>query len=59
MNKNKEFTHINVKDENGNDYLCPVDSYDSGEDSEKLDLNVCFEKDVPERYAGNISIRDS
>lgn len=53
----EEYTHIAVKDENGSDFLCPVDT-DQGSQGNNLDYNVCFERDVPERYAGNISIKN-
>ena len=56
--KNKDFTHINVKDDQGNDFLCPVEST-VGTSNTDLDLNVCFERDVPGRYAALIKIRES
>ncbi len=59
MGNNREITHVNLKDKDGRDYLCPVDPAGSEPDFIELDLNVCFERDVPERYAGNIHIKDS
>ena len=59
MEKVKDYTHISVKDKNGVDYLCPVELKTKNGDLKSLDVNVCFEKDVPERYAGRIVIKES
>ena len=59
MEKIKNCTHISVKDKNGVDFLCPVESKTKKEDLKSLDVNVCFEKDVPGRYAARIVIKES
>lgn len=56
--QNIDFTHINVKDDQGNDFLCPAES-PVGTKNTDLDLNVCFERDIPGRYAAMIKIRES
>lgn len=55
---NKKHTHIKVKDGSGIDFLCPAGSANKTGNPD-LDLNVCFEKNVPGRYAARITIRES
>lgn len=55
LKKNTE-TYMVVKNEDGSDFLCPAAP--NGKNVRKIDENVCFEKDVPERYAGHITIRE-
>ena len=54
--RNQTYTHIMVSDTDGKDFLCPVESAVdmNGKD---VDMNVCFETDVPGRYASNIVVQ--
>ena len=56
--KKKKYTHVNVRDEQGNDFLCPAESLKGSADND-VDVNVCFERDVPGRYAALIKVRES
>lgn len=48
--------YVVVRDKQGGDLLCPI-SDDSGTDGGTGDDQLnCFEKDVAERYSGNIII---
>ena len=53
MTKN---TYFIVKDQQGDDYLCPLNSVrDKGALTDD-ELDNCVEKDIVERYSGNIDI---
>ena len=56
MNTFNTEKYIETKDENGRDYICPV--YEDRKDSTayKIHTDECFDKDVVERYSGNIDI---
>lgn len=56
--KNKTYTHLAVTDRNGKEYLCPDEPPETDEQAD-IDFNVCFEKDVPGRYAAQIKVRES
>ena len=51
----KKFTR--VKDPQGTDHYCPVEAEDAASENEFS--NDCVEKDVVERYSGNIEIKGS
>lgn len=51
----KKFTRI--KDPQGTDHYCPVEADDAAAENELSD--DCVEKDVVERYSGNIEIKES
>jgi hypothetical protein len=55
LTKNKE-TYVVVEDENLTDYLCPLDAVKAGSDAAGQVSDDCLEKDVAERYSGNIEI---
>ena len=56
MNSHSSEKYIDIRDENGSGYLCPfTEDLLSGSDTHLLQ-NDCLEKDVAERYAGNINI---
>ena len=56
MKTNTAEKYIETKDESGNDYLCPI-SVEQGDNSAgSMPGDECFEKEVLERYAGNIDI---
>ena len=45
-----------VKNDNGIDYLCPLNPVKGGGAATDSDMDDCVEKDVVERYSGNINI---
>jgi hypothetical protein len=53
INKN---TYINVKDQTGNDYLCPMNAVKDRNAITDQEFDECVEKDVVGRYSGNIDI---
>jgi len=53
INKN---TYFIVKDKYGNDYLCPLNAVKDRDAVSDQELDECVEKDVAERYSGNIDI---
>jgi hypothetical protein len=57
MKTESEKKYANVKDPQGTDHYCPVETDSPVSESEISE--ACVEKDVVERYSGNIEIRDS
>ncbi len=53
--KNKN-TYFIVKDKHGNDLLCPLHTVKNKNAVFDSEFNECVEKDVVERYSGNIDI---
>jgi hypothetical protein len=53
INKN---TYFIVKAKNGNNYLCPLNAVKDRDTVSDQELDECVEKDVTERYSGNIDI---
>jgi hypothetical protein len=51
-----ENTYFIVKDQNGDDYLCPLNSVKERSAVTDDELDDCVEKDIVERYSGNIEI---
>jgi hypothetical protein len=49
-------TFFEAKDTYGNEYICPFTDGQADRSAGKIPGNECFEKDVMERYAGNIDI---
>ena len=61
MKKNKKKTnnavkYIETKDRYGSDVLCPLTDEQEGNGTSAVLMDDCFEKDVAERYSGNIDI---
>jgi hypothetical protein len=48
--------YIRVKDETGNDYVCPIDSLTDPEKVTQEELENCVDEGTVGRYAGNIEI---
>ena len=59
MKTNTAEKYIETRDENGNDYICPISDEQGDNNTSRITGDDCFEKDVVERYAGNIDIADS
>jgi hypothetical protein len=53
INKN---TYFVIKDKHGNDYLCPLNAVKVRDALPDQAFDECVEKDVVERYSGNIDI---
>lgn len=49
-------TYITVKNKNNADWLCPVSADRTAGASRRVSTEDCFEKDVAERYSGNIVV---
>ena len=52
-------TYLIVRDEHGDDYLCPLNSVKNRDSITEDELDSCIEKDIVERYSGNINIERS
>jgi len=52
----KNQTYFVVRDKHGDDYLCPLNSVRNKETITDDELDSCVEKDIVERYSGNIDI---
>lgn len=52
----KEETYVQVKDSDGQDYLCPVTAATTSGAADRNDHSDCVEKDVTQRYSGNFSV---
>ena len=57
MKTNSQKKYTPVKDSQGREQYCPVEIGGLASESELSD--ACVEKDVVERYSGNIEIKDS
>ena len=56
MNTHAKQTYIEMRDDNGGDYICPVADDQQPGPANGIHSEDCFEKDVVERYAGNIHV---
>lgn len=56
MKNNTSEKYIETRDENGNDYICPLSDVQGDNNAGRITGDDCFEKDVRERYSGNIDI---
>jgi hypothetical protein len=56
MNTNDKNIYFAVKDRHGYDYFCPLEAVKDRSSISDQGLDECVEKDVVERYAGNIDI---
>ena len=57
MNTSHKDTYVIVKDENGYDYLCPLEAAQTKNAELRESSEECVEKDVFERYSANIDIQ--
>jgi hypothetical protein len=48
-----------VRNKNGETYLCPLNSVSNRETITDDELESCVERDIVERYSGNIDIEES
>jgi hypothetical protein len=49
-------TYFVVKDKDGAEYLCPLNSVSDRNAIDNDDMNNCVERDIVERYSGTINI---
>lgn len=54
MSKISNNQYFIVKDKNGDEYLCPLNWANSNNAASKKVHDDCIERDVVERYSGNI-----
>ncbi len=55
MEKNNDL-YVRVKDQTGNDFICPIESLIDPEKATEEELENCVDDAVVGRYAGNIEI---
>ncbi len=53
---NRESLNVRVKDQAGNDFICPIESLIDPEKATEEELENCVDDAVVGRYAGNIEI---
>ena len=53
---NRESLYVRVKDQAGNDFICPIESLIDPEKATEDELENCVDDAVVGRYAGNIEI---
>jgi hypothetical protein len=54
--ENEKSLYVRVKDQTGNDFLCPVESLIDPYKDTEVELENCVDDGVVGRYAGNIEI---
>jgi hypothetical protein len=54
--ENKKSLYVRVKDQMGNDFICPVGSLIDPEKATEEELENCVDDRIVGRYAGNIEI---
>ena len=57
MNTSHKDTYVIVKDENGYNYICPLEAAQTKSAEFRNASEECVEKDVFERYSANINIQ--
>lgn len=50
--------YVRVKDQSGNEFICPVESLIDAKQATEEELDNCVDDGTVGRYAGNIEIRD-
>jgi len=50
--------YLKVKDNAGNEFLCPLDALKSVNDATEEELEACVEVAVVGRYSGNVEVVD-
>ena len=56
--KEKKDLWVKVKDDAGNEFICPIDALKVRESATEEELENCVEDAVAGRYAGNIAMDD-
>ena len=58
MNSTARAKYILIKDQKGEEYLCPLDAVRKRSDLSEEEFEECVERDVVGRYSGNIEIEN-
>ena len=58
MVNNKKSLYVRVKDQTGNDFICPIESLIDPDKATEEELENCVDDSVVGRYAGNIEIAE-
>jgi len=53
--KNNKDVWVRVKDEAGNEFICPIGALKDREAATTEELDECVDNAVTERYAGNLN----
>lgn len=53
--KVKKDVWVRVKDEAGNEFICPIDALKNRETATDEELDECVDNAVTERYSGNLN----
>jgi len=56
--KEKKDVWVRVKDDAGNEFICPLNALKDRRSATNEELDNCFDDAVTGRYAGNIDIED-
>ena len=56
--ENEKSLYVRVKDQTGNDFICPIESLINPEEATEEELENCVDDAVVGRYAGNIEIAE-
>ena len=59
MSEKKAVPYVRVKDEAGNDFVCPIDALKRLDEATEEELENCVDDATVKRYAGNIDIVDT
>jgi len=54
----KDSVFVRVKDQSGNEFICPIESLIDPENASEDVLDNCVDDGVVGRFAGNIDIQD-
>jgi|GEM_PF-2263690 len=57
MKNTDKATHFPIRDENGTDYLCPIDAVENQNAITDQEFDECVEEDVVRRYSGNVTVQ--
>jgi hypothetical protein len=55
---NKKSVYVRVKDQSGNEFICPIETLIDPKNATEEVLDNCVDDGVVGRYAGNINIQD-
>ena len=55
----KKALYVRVKDNSGNDFICPIESLIDPATATKEELEYCVDDATVGRYAGNIEVVES
>lgn len=59
MKNTERATHFSISDENGTDFLCPIDAVKNQSAITNREFDECVEEDVVRRYSGNVKVQSA